>query len=354
MIRIESQTRFWFIAFLVFCVVVWLLRPMLLPFLVGAAIAYFLNPVVNLLARRKIRRWLGTTIVMFAFIFGVSALLALITPLLETQLGALINAIPGYVDTFRATYVPWVEGWLARFEPEDIEKIRDAAGQSVGTATGLVGNFFKNIVSGGMALFDIIGLIVITPIVAFYMLRDWPKMVKAIDSLFPRRYYDVIKAQLKAIDETLSGFIRGQALVCLALGLIYSVGLTAAGLKYGAVIGIMAGVLSFIPFVGTTFGWVTSVILALVQFNHDLSRVGFVIAVFVVGQALEGYVLSPRLVGERVGLHPLWIMFALLAGGALMGFTGVLIAVPAAAVIGVLIRFGIHQYKTSKVYKDGL
>lgn len=212
------------------------------------------------------------------------------------------------------------------------------------------GWFVENIVTQGIAVFDILTLLIITPVVAFYLLRDWPKVTRSVDTLVPRKQHGLFRRALKDIDATLSGFLRGQALVCLCLGLIYSIGLSLVGLEYGATIGIIAGVLSFIPYVGSTFGLVVSMVLAFIQFDDGLS-IGLTLAVFLFGQALEGYVLTPKLVGDRVGLHPVWILFALFAGGSLLGFVGILIAVPVAAVIGVLIRLGLSHYKESSLYK---
>ena len=354
MFRVESQLRFWALASIVFIALLWLLKAVLLPFIIGMIVAYFLNPVVNKAARHNIPRWAGALGVLIGFGVIVGALVMLLSPLLEHQIGALIDAVPGYIEILRNHYMVWTDNWLSRFAPEDVEKIKDAAGQSVGDAAGWAGNLLKHIVSSGIAVVDIAALMIITPVVAFYMLKDWPKITSSIDGLLPRRYYDVIHAQMDEIDNTLSGFIRGQAIVCAVLGTIYSVGLTIAGLKYGAAIGIAAGILTFIPYVGTTFGWVTSLGLAIAQFNDDWSRIGMVLGVFLFGHIMETYILTPRLVGKRVGLHPIWILFALIAGAKLLGFTGVLIAVPVAAVLGVLIRFAIRQYKASPVYKDTL
>lgn len=353
MLRLESQTRFWALALILFALVIWILKPVLLPFVSGMAIAYFLNPAVNTLARHKIPRWLGALIVLLGFSVVAGLIVTLILPLLQSQIGALISAVPGYVEQIRSHYLPWVQNWLAQFEPEDVDKIRDAAGQSVGEAAGWIGKLLQHIVTGGFALIDILALMIVTPVVAFYMLRDWPVLTAAIDSCLPRRHYEVIHTQLTEIDNTLSGFIRGQALVCLALGTIYTAGLTLVGLHYSAAIGITAGVLSFIPYVGTIFGWTVSLLLACVQFDN-WTHIGMVVVVFVIGHILEGYVLTPRLVGHRVGLHPVWILFALIADAKLMGFTGVLIAVPTAAVLGVLTRFVLRQYKNSALYKDPL
>lgn len=352
MMRIAPQPRFWLILLAIFVVLLWALKSMLLPFIIGMLIAYFLNPVVDKLSHRKVPRWLSSLCVLGIFVLVAGLILVLILPVLEKQLGALIAAVPGYVDTLRDHYTPWVENWLAQFDPGDVEKIRDAAGQSVSGAAGWLANLFKNILVTGFALLDILALTIVTPVVAFYMLKDWPKITSAIDSLIPQRYYDVIHVQLEEIDSTLSGFIRGQAIVCLILGCYYSLGLTIVGLKYGAAIGITSGVLTFIPYVGTGFGWISSLFLAFAQFNNDWARIAPVLGVFLIGHFMETYVLTPRFVGHRVNLHPVWILFALLAGAHLMGFTGVLLAVPVAAVTGVLVRFGVRQYHASAVYKD--
>ena len=353
MYRVGLQTRFWLLTFILLVVALWILKPVLLPFLAGTAIAYFLNPVVDRLEKRNIPRWLCALMVLGGFALLIALLLLLIVPLLQNQIGALMNAIPGYLEKARTHFMPIVEDWLARFSPDDVQQIRDAAGGYAGSVATFVAGAFKNVVNDGLALIDILALLIITPVVAFYLMRDWPSVTGAFDSLIPRRHYDVVVEQLRAIDDSLSGFVRGQALVCLSLGLVYSIGLTAAGLQYGVAIGVAAGVLTFIPYVGTCFAWVSSIMLALVQFDN-FGRIGFVIGVLVLGHILESYVLTPRLVGHRVGLHPVWILFALIAGVRLMGFTGVLVAVPTAAVLGVLIRFAIQQYKSSSLYKDPL
>jgi len=357
----QAKLRFWIFICIFFAAVLWVLHPVLLPFLMAMAIAYFLNPAVDKLCghklpkvKRAVPRWLGAFCVLLSFVLVAVLILMLIVPMIQSQIGALLNGLPQYIEILRQKYIPDWEKWLARFEPDDVEKMRDAAGQSFGEAAGWIGQVFKHVLTSGVALIDLVALTIVTPVVSFFLLRDWPKLTKTIDALFPRPQYGIIKAQLKEIDATLSGFVRGQALVCLSLGAIYSIGLSLAGLKYGATVGIVAGVFSFVPYVGTGFGWITSVILALVQFNEDWARIGVVIGVFVIGHFLEAYVLTPKLVGNRVGLHPMWILFALISGAKLMGFTGILIAVPLAAVIGVLTRFAVRQYKNSKYYDGGL
>jgi predicted PurR-regulated permease PerM len=344
-----QQNRFWLLALVVFVALLWLLKPMLLPFIAGVAIAYFFNPVVDALTRRKIPRWLATFFVLFGFVLFMVLLLLLIAPLLQSQLSALIDTLPVTIMAFRDHLVPWAEGWLGELSPENVEGLRGAASQLAGNAAGWAGTALKGIISEGAALFNIVALVIVTPVVAFFVLRDWPRMASVIDTLFPRKHHELIRTTLQDIDRALSGFVRGQALVCLSLGLIYSIGLSLTGLKYGITIGIIAGVLSFIPYVGSGFMLVTSMLLAFVQFDSRM-EIARVFLVYIVGQALEGYVLTPKLVGDRVGLHPVWIIFALFAGGSLLGFVGVLIAVPVAAIIGVLVRLALRLYRMSPVY----
>lgn len=345
----ESQRKFWFVALAIFVLVVWALKPMLLPFVLAAAIAYFLNPVVNFLSRSGFVRWFGTSLVLLGFALCVVLVLVLVVPLLESQIAALLKALPSYLESLRNYFQPLIVRWIDALPPDTSDKLQAAAGDFAGSVLSWAGGLLKSIVTSGFAIFDVVTFLLITPVVAFYLLRDWPKLTRSIDKLLPRQHYDMIKTEVNEIDRTLSGFVRGQALVCLGLGSFYAIGLTLAGLQYGASIGIVAGILSFIPYVGSTFGLVTSIALGLAQFD-ELWRVGVVLGVFVCGQILEGYVLTPKLVGDRVGLHPVWILFALFAGGSLMGFLGVLIAVPVAAIIGVLVRFALRHYKSSRFY----
>lgn len=345
----ESQRKFWFVALAIFVLVVWALKPMLLPFVLAAAIAYFLNPVVNFLSRSGFVRWFGTSLVLLGFALCVVLVLVLVVPLLESQIAALLKALPSYLESLRNYFQPLIVRWIDALPPDTSDKLQAAAGDFAGSILSWAGGLLKSIVTSGFAIFDVVTFLLITPVVAFYLLRDWPKLTRSIDKLLPRQHYDMIKTEVNEIDRTLSGFVRGQALVCLGLGSFYAIGLTLAGLQYGASIGIVAGILSFIPYVGSTFGLVTSIALGLAQFD-ELWRVGVVLGVFVCGQILEGYVLTPKLVGDRVGLHPVWILFALFAGGSLMGFLGVLIAVPVAAIIGVLVRFALRHYKSSRFY----
>ncbi len=351
MIPPRQQLRFWLAATGIFMFLVWLLKPMLLPFVAGCAIAYFLNPVVGLLRRGGFGRPAGAAVVLLGFIVVVVAIMFLIVPLFESQVSALIQAIPSYAERLQQNIVPWFNEILDKISPEDREKLRVAASEHVGEAINWVAKFLRHILSGGFALLDILTLVFITPLVAFYVLRDWEIMTCVIDKALPRRYYDVIHTQLRQIDATLAGFVRGQAMVCISLGIYYATALSMTGLDFGIAVGLTAGMLAFIPYAGTTFGWATSLLLAAMQFG-DMEHLGMIAIIFVIGQIIENYFLTPKLVGDRVGLHPVWILFALFAGASLLGFTGMLIAVPVAAVMGVLLRFGMQQYRASKYYQD--
>lgn len=347
----KSALRFWLVILTALLAFLWLFHPVLLPFLTGLAIAYFLEPIVSGLEKRHIQRWVGALTALSGFLFVVVAVVLLVWPMIDEQVRAFISALPDYTTKIQEHFLPWARKWLSRFSVEDVENIRNAATQSTGEAVGLVGQTVRSIVSGSIALIDAFALSILAPVTAYYALRDWNKLTDVLDALIPRRHHALIREQMAEVNQTLSGFIRGQATVCFILGLFYSAGLAVNGLQYGATIGIVAGILTIIPYVGTAFGWITSVVLASIEFDGDWRRIGLVVTVFVVGNFLETYVLEPRLVGNRVRLHPLWILFALISGIKLMGFTGALIAVPTAAVIGVLVRFGARQYKSSPLYK---
>ncbi|NBO20305.1 MAG: AI-2E family transporter [Proteobacteria bacterium] len=273
-------------------------------------------------------------------------------PLIQNQIGSFLQALPGYIQTIQQSVIPWIERIAARYAPNGAEQLQTAAQQYAGDAVGWAGKVLQQLITGSMAIFDVLTLLIITPVVSFYLLRDWPKITGTIDRLIPRQHYEDIRLQLAEIDKALSGFIRGQALVCLGLGFIYSVGLSLTGLEYGATIGIIAGILTFIPYVGTVFAFASSIILGLIQFGSLLGILPIIAAIFV-GQVVESYYLTPKLVGDRVGLHPVWVIFALFAGGSLMGFTGILVAVPVAAAIGVLVRHGVRKYRHSILYDAG-
>jgi predicted PurR-regulated permease PerM len=324
----------------------------LLPFVAGIAVAYLLDPVVGRMQRLGLGRSSGTLLVLVLFFVAGLGLLLLLVPILQAQLEALVAALPRLNERVRQGLDPIVSLLRSQMGEEDFKELPKMIGGQAGDALRWLGRALAGVLSGGAAIANILSLVFISPIVAYYLLRDWPELVARIDAWLPRANAETVRRVMADIDVTLSGFVRGQSLVCLALGIWYAIGLIAVGLDFAVLIGLFSGILSFVPFVGTLIGAALAVGLAVIQFDTWLGIL-LTLGVFVVGQVVEGNVLTPRLVGDRVGLHPVWVMFALLAGGSLFGFLGVLIAVPAAAALGVLARFGLERYLASGVYRGG-
>ena len=347
--RFISQWRFWLGAGLVFLLLVYLLRGILLPFVAGAAVAYLLDPLARSLEQRGLSRTVATVLITALFVLVLAGALALLVPALHAQISRFITNLPGYAATLDERLRPLIDQARLLLPEDQIASLRESALAYTGEAARWALTALGKAASGGMALVNLLSLFVLTPVVAFYLLRDWGTMITTLDTALPRRHAAVIRQQVRAIDETLAGFLRGQGMVCLALGSFYAVGLSLAGLDLGLVVGLGAGLISFIPYVGTIIGGAVSIGLALAQFS-EVSPVVVVAAIFIAGQVLEGYALSPWLVGSKVGLHPVWMIFALLAGGSLLGFLGILIAIPVAAILGVLIRFGLSRYLDSPYY----
>jgi predicted PurR-regulated permease PerM len=327
-----------------------LLSPILLPFVVGLGIAYLLDPMVEKLDAMGFPRVLASSLILGAFFIVLIGSIAALVPLLEDQFNRLAERLPAVIIAVRDYAQPFFARIEETFSDQQISNFKDAAGEYVGSVLGAVKRLMAGVWRGGQAVFEILSLLVVTPIVAFYLILQWPTLVRTIDGLLPVDHADTIREQLGEIDRTVAGFVRGQLSVCLTLGTFYAVGLTLVGLESGLIVGILAGLISFVPYVGATVGLLTGVGLAWVQFGGDPMMVGMVAGVFVVGQVAESYVLTPRLVGGRVGLHDLWIIFALMAGGALFGLIGVMLAIPVAAIIGVLVRFAVARYKESALY----
>lgn len=340
---------------LVTCLALYFFASILLPFVAAAGIAYFLDPPATRLTRAGVPRGLAALLMICALLAAGLLFALLLYPLLLAQLGLLLSRGPSYV----AAVVDAVRGWagdlIARlqdsFGPEYIDgKLRDLAGAQAGSMLSFVLAAASRLVGGGFALFNVLSLLVVTPVVAFYLLRDWRRAVARIDSWLPRRYAGVLRAQAREVDRILSAWVRGQALCCVLLAAFYAAALSVVGLDLGLIVGMAAGLLSFIPYVGSITGGVASIGLALAQFHWQ--GVLVVAGVFVLGQILEGYVIYPRFLGDRVELHAVWVIFALFAGGAAFGFLGVLLAVPVAAAIGVVARFWLRRYLASPLYLD--
>ena len=350
----SKQLRIWLAVAVVFFLLLWLLRDVLMPFAAGMIIAYFLDPLVDRLERRGLGRTVATAIVLMGFLIVLFGFLLLLAPLIYEQGVEFINNLPRYLSELNMRLMPKIEalrpmlGISGTVTNEVAEAVQEGGSEIFKWLSEAMGS----VLAGGLALFDVVATLVLTPVVAFYILRDWDVMVAKIDSWLPRRYAGTIRQLGEEADKSIAGYMRGQALVCLILGTFYAVSLALVGLDFGLVIGLIAGIITFIPYVGSLFGGVMAIGMALAQFPPDWASVAMVAGIFVLGQAVEGNYLSPKLVGDRVGLHAVWIMFALLAGGGLFGFTGVLLAVPIAALIGVLCRFFMKKYLDSRLYDD--
>ncbi len=347
-----KQIWFWVIGLLVSLLLLWVLRGVLMPFVAAMAVAYFLDPAADKLEEWGCSRMWATTIITVIFFLLLIAIFMIVVPVIARQLFEFSKNLPGYLEGLQTWIAGLIQQLEARVPSGGFAKIRNAIGEYGGQAIKWLGTLLGGLWSGGMALANVLSLLFITPVVCSYLLRDWDKMTAKIDSWLPREHAGTIREQLREIDRTLAGFVRGQGLVCLSLGLYYAIALSVAGLQFGLIVGLVAGILSFIPYVGSLFALVAAAGLAAAQ-HGDLISVASVVGIVLFGQFVEGNFLSPKLVGDRVRLHAVWIIFALLAGGTLLGFTGILLAVPVAAVIGVLSRFALDNYLESALYKGG-
>lgn len=344
------QIRFWLVVLGLFILFVYLFSGILLPFVAGFAIAYFLDPAVDWIEKSKLSRGFATAIVTGVFFALLALFILLLAPVIESQFIGFATQLPDSIAQIWSAIEPMVDKALVGLGEDRAGEMRVAAGKLLENGVAWLGDVAAGVLSGGVALFNVLSLLLITPVVAFFLLRDWDRIVARIDDLLPRASADTIRAQFRLIDTALAGFLRGQATVCVILGTLYAVGWSLVGLEFGLVLGLLTGLLAFVPYAGVMFGVLLAMGMAFGQFWPDSTSIGLVFLVFVVVQALDGGAITPRLIGGRVGLHPVWILFALLGGANLLGFLGVLIAVPGAAMIGVLVRFGIARYLESGFY----
>ncbi|MGC9446018.1 AI-2E family transporter [Cereibacter johrii] len=343
---ISDQAKWWGLSTLVFLLVLWLLGDVILPFIVGGAIAYFLDPIADRLERAGLSRVAATTLISVAMLLVVVLLVLSVIPTLVSQLTALIDAAPTIfrqLHSFLLDHFPQLSD-----ETSTARQTLLSIGDTIKERGGEVAN---TLLTSAYGVINAVIFMVVVPVVSFYLLLDWDPMVAKIDSWLPRDHAPTLRRLALEIDEVLAGFVRGQISVCLVLGTFYAVALAAVGLQFGLVVGAIAGAITFIPYVGALIGGALAIGLALFQFWGDWLSIGLVAGIFVLGQFLEGNVITPRLVGGSVGLHPLWLLFALSAFGSIFGFVGMLVAVPVAAAIGVLARFGIRQYTSSRLYR---
>jgi predicted PurR-regulated permease PerM len=342
---LKKQLQYCSIGLAVLLVTIWILGSVLLPFLAGLAIAYFLDPTADKLEAVGMSRvWATVTIMLFA-ILVIVLFLVLLIPQLVQQTASLVSVAPDYFQQLQ-TYL--TERFPALLDQQS--GIRQSLESFVAGMRDKSGELANALVASAFSVVDALIFMVVAPVVAFYMLMDWDRMVKTIDGWVPRDHVATVRQLARDIDKVLAGFVRGQLSVCLILGAFYSIALMIVGLQFGLVVGLVAGLLTFIPYVGSTIGGVLSIGLALYQFWGSPEMILIVAAIFVIGQTVEGNFLTPNLVGSSVQLHPVWLMFALTAFGSLFGFTGMLVAVPVAACIGVFSRFALQKYLSGRLY----
>jgi predicted PurR-regulated permease PerM len=336
----------------VFWLALQLFASVLAPFVAAAVIAYALDPPTTQLTRLGIRRSGAALIMVVALIASALFFALLLYPLVIVQIGLLVNRIPQYATLLQGSAREVLTHLQENFGTEVVnDKLRDVVSGQAGSMLSIMLSTITGLIGGGFAIFNLLTLVVVTPVVGFYLLRDWPTVVRMVDSWLPYRYRGVLRAQAQEVDRILSAWVRGQALCCMLLAVYYALSLTVAGLDLGLIVGLAAGLLSFIPYVGSITGGLTAMGLAMAQFPHWRGVI-VVAAVLALGQILEGYVIYPRFLGDRVELPAVWVIFALFAGGAAFGFLGVMLAVPVAATIGVLCRFWLRRYLASPLYLD--
>lgn len=348
--RFRQQFRFWIITAIVLAAFLYLFSDILLPFVAGMVLAYFLDPVADRLQRLGLSRTMATVLILFAFVVIFAVALVLVIPILLSQLSGLAANLPAYLGRLQEVITGIDPTWLEKTLGVDATTLKEGLNSLVTEGFGFLTTVLQSLWASGVALFNIAGLFVVTPVVAFYMLLDWDRMVATVDRWVPRDHVGTVREIAADINVATAGFVRGQGTLCLGIGIYYAVGLTLTGLNFGILIGLFAGLISFIPYVGSLVGLVLSVGLAIIQFWPDYWMIGAVALIFIVGQFIEGNILHPLLVGKSVGVHPVWLMFALFAFGALFGFVGLLIAVPAAAAVAVLVRFALDRYLKSPLY----
>src|SRR6266567_1515179 len=340
---------FWLGLLLVVVVALGLVQAILMPFATGFAIAYVLAPGVTSLERRGVRRNLASLCVLALFLLGLASILVILVPLIQGQIVQLITRVPNLVRALQDQLGQLILLLQEHLPAEDVSKVRDLLSAKLAEALTWLAGLVQGMITSSLAILNILSLVVVTPIVTFFLLRDWERMVAQIDSYLPRQSLETVRGQARLVSDTLVGFVHGQALICLILAIYYGIALTIAGLASGIALGLLIGVLGIIPILGVTTGFILSVGLAASQYG-TFSAILTVVGIFLVGQLTEANILTPKLLGDRIHLHPVWVIFALLAGGTLYGFVGVLVAVPAAAVIGVLARFALSVYRRSSLY----
>ena len=337
---LQSAQQYFLILFgILLIALLYFLSPILTPFLSGALLAYLFHPLVKKLEKYNIPHLLSVIIIFFVLLCLMMLIIVMVTPIINKQIILFIEVIPQIIAWIQRSVMPWLTGWMNinAFQP------------TLSTTLSKTNFIFSTLLSSGFTLIGWIINLILTPVVTFYLLCDWDRMLRSLKNLLPRTIESTVVKLVKECDAVLGAFFKGQLLVMLGLCLIYGIGLSLIGLRVGLILGIIGGILSVVPYLGSIFVVISASIMALVQFGYWQSLF-WVWGVFIIGQALESYVLTPYLIGDSIGLHPVAVIFAIMAGGALFGFVGVLLALPVAAVLMVLVRFAMQQYYGSKLY----
>jgi predicted PurR-regulated permease PerM len=341
---------FWIAMLAAVIAAVVLLREILLPFVAGMVLAYLLDPVATRLERLGMNRLLATLVIMALFVVGITALIVVTVPIVVRELAYFVDSSPRYLRQLQALATDPGRPWLRTLVAEGLGTAEKSISELATLGASWLSGVLRSVWSGGQALISVFSLAIVTPIVACYLIYDWRRMIAVVDNWVPPMHRDTVRALAREIDDTIGGFVRGQSVLCLILGMFYAMTLGFIGLDHGILIGFSAGLISFVPYLGSITGLVVATCVAIAQFWPNWGLMVAVPAIFFVGQSLADYLLSPYLVGRRVNLNPVWLMFALFAFGYLFGFVGLLIAVPLAAAIGVLLRFALAQYYASPLY----
>jgi len=349
--RPERQLLFWLIALAAFVICLNVFSPILLPFAAGMALAYVLDPLATWFQRRGLSRLAAVLIILLVFLIILVLALILVVPALATQLADLVARIPDFADRLQSLLASFQNSRLAHFLGIDPPSIRTSFSSFMSQGATWLTAVLASLWSGGKAVISLLSLLLITPVVAFYLLYDWDRLVAYLDDLLPLDHATEIRDIADEIGRMVAAFVRGQGLICVFLALFYGIGLEIAGVNFGFLVGFAAGILSFIPYLGTVLGLVCSIGLALAEHWPDWTDAAIAVGIFILGQIINDYWLTPRLIGTSVGLHPVWVIFSFFAFGFLFGFVGLIIAIPAAAAIGVLVRYGLARYRQSPIYR---
>jgi predicted PurR-regulated permease PerM len=348
---VERQVLFWSVLLVLAVILLGLLRDVLLPFVLGTMLAYMLNPLVNLTTRSGLPRTAAAALVLLGGIVLIAFTMVTVVPLVLDQLQKFALRLPDLIAQLRGVVDDVARARLGPRYPEFAAHIDKGINALTDNWAAIASTAANSLLAQMRSLVNLVSLVLVTPLVAFYVLVDWEPMLARIDGWLPRQHEPAIRRLAVEINDAISAFIRGQGMVCLILAVFYAASLQAIGLEYGLLVGLATGISSFVPFVGWAIGFISAMALALAQFWPAMMPVLLVAGVFIAGQVLDAAFLSPRIVGSRIGLHPVWLLFALVAFSSLFGFVGVLVAVPIAAAIAVLVRFALAAYLDSELYK---